>query len=244
VRIPIHVLHQWRPQQTRQTGYLPGENIKPYLKETDYSTRIRPGTIIVWTDRKAYEVIEVTERPVDLWPEHFRKEWKRFTEWWGEQVMSGRDMGTQPEQATWQHRPLVLVIRPADQPNAKPQHYAVRADRPFYVLPEHYSVCRLCDEIPPCTHATTEAAIDHAMKNTERLMAIQPGCCLGCGDPITHRMKAVRFPGPNLWRPDFGDDSAVFHARRDCEDSVSSYRRQWEEKGHAEIQPELPDGEA
>jgi len=66
----------WRPEQTRKRGHLPGEGVAPYLKETDYSTRIRPGTIIVWSDRKAYQVVEITERPVDLWPEHFRKEWK------------------------------------------------------------------------------------------------------------------------------------------------------------------------
>ncbi|MDX2658284.1 hypothetical protein PV402_39550 [Streptomyces scabiei] len=26
----------------------------------------------------------------------------------------------------------------------------------------------------------------------------------------------------------------------DCEDSVAFYRQQWEAKGHAEMQPELP----
>ncbi|MFG2359418.1 hypothetical protein [Streptomyces sp. NPDC048521] len=211
--------------------------------ETSYSTVVRPGTIIVWSDRKAYEVIQIAERPLDLWPANYREKWQEYTEWWAEQVVSGRDMGPQPEQATWEHRPFVLVIRPADQPAAKPKHYAVRASRTFYVLPEHYSVCRLCNEIPPCTHATTEAAIDHAMQQTERLMAIQPGCCLGCGNPITSRMKAVRFPGPNLWRPDLGTGSAVFHARQDCATYVSSYKQLWREKGHAELQPELPDGE-
>jgi len=237
------LMGHWTPQQCRKTGYLPGHGIKPHLTETDYSTRIQPGTIIVWSDRKAYTVIEVTERPLDLWPEHFRNEWKRFTEWWVEQVMSGRDMGAQPEQATWEHRPMVLVIRPADQPTAKPSHYAVRASRSFYVVPEHYSVCRLCNEIPPCSHVTTEAMVDYEMANTERLMAIPAGCCLGCGEPITSRMKAVRFPGPNLWRPDWGTDSAVFHARSDCSGSVASYRQQWEEKGHDEFQPELPEGD-
>lgn len=237
--IPDHVLDRWRPEQTRKTGYLPGTT--PHLKETDYSTRIRPGTILAWTDRKAYEVVEISERPVDLWPQHFRNEWKRFTAWWAEQVVSGRDMGTQPEKATWEHRPLVLILRPAGLPHAKPKHYAVRASRTFYVVPEHYSVCRLCQEIPPCTHVTTEASVDRTMEKTERLMAIQPGCCLGCGDPITSRMKAIRFPGPNLWRPDLGNDSAAFHARQDCHGWVYAYRRQWEEKGHDELQPELPE---
>lgn len=241
MRIPISVLRgEWRPEQTRKVGHLPADGNTPHLRETDYSTRIRPGSIIVWSDRKAYEVIEVTERPLDLWPKHFDSEWTRFTEWWVEQVVAGRNMGAQPEKTAWEHRPLVFVIRPADQPNAKVKHYAVRASRTFYVLPEHYSVCRLCNEIPPCTHVTTEAMVDHAMADTERLMAIQKGCCLGCGEPITSRMKAVRFPGLNLWRPDWGTNSAVFHARQDCHDWSSSYRRQWEEKGHGDLQPELP----
>ncbi|MFF6844640.1 hypothetical protein ACFY8X_38620 [Streptomyces tanashiensis] len=242
MRVPLHVLNEWRPAQTRKTGYLPAEGVRPHLKETDYSTRIRPGTLIAFSDRRAYEVIEVKERPLDLWPEHFLKEWQRYTEWWVEQVVTGRDMGTQPEKATWEHRPVVIAIRPADQPTAKPQHYAVRADRSFYVLPEHYSVCRLCNEIPPCSHETTEARVQHEMSKTEALMSIPAGACLSCGEAITSRMKAVRFPGPNLWRPDLGENSAVFHARQDCADSVRSYRRQWEQKGHEELQPELPGG--
>ncbi|MET9436922.1 hypothetical protein [Streptomyces sp. NPDC006551] len=240
MRIPFGVVNEWRPEQTRKTGHLPGENVMPHLRETDYSTRIRPGTIIVFGRRRAHEVVEIKERPLDLRPQHFEDEWTRYTEWWTEQFMAGRDVGPQPEKATWKHRPLVIALRPADQPNAKPQHYAVRADRPFYVLPEHYSVCRLCNEVPPCTHVTTEARVEAEMAKTETLMSIPAGCCLSCGEPITSRMKAVRFPGPNLWRPDLGDHSAVFHARQDCADSVRSYRRQWEQKGHEELQPALP----
>ena len=94
MRIPMHVLRgEWQPTRPYKTGHLDAAGIMPYLHETDYSTRIQPGTIIVWSDRKAYQVIEVTERPLDLWPEHFLNEWKRFTEWWVEQVMAGRDMG-------------------------------------------------------------------------------------------------------------------------------------------------------
>ncbi|WP_333745727.1 hypothetical protein [Streptomyces sp. IBSBF 2950] len=241
MRIPLSFLHQWRPQQPHQRGYLPGEGIMPYLKETNHSTRIRPGSIIVFGERQAHEVVEVSERPVDLWPEFFQKEWERFTEWWVEQVVAGREMGDQPERTTWEHRPLVLVIRPADQPTAKPSHYAVRASRPFFVLDEHYSVCRRCNEIPPCNHVTTEAMVTREMANAERLMEIPAGHCLGCGENITSRMKAIRFPGPNLWRPDLGPDSAVFHARNTCDEYASAYRRQWEEKGHGELQPELPE---
>ncbi|MFH8581611.1 hypothetical protein [Streptomyces zaomyceticus] len=240
MRVPIHVLNEWRPEQTRKTGYLPADGVRPHLNESDYSTRIRPGTIIVFSDRRAYEVIEVKERPLDLWPEHFLNEWERYAAWWVEQAVAGRDMGTQPEKATWEHRPLAITIRPADQPAAKHQHYAVRADRPFYVLPEHYSVCRLCNEIPPCTHVITEARVEHEMSKAEALMSIPAGACLSCGEAITSRMKATRFPGPNLWRPDLGDNSAVFHARQACSGTADSYRSQWQKRGHHELQPEIP----
>lgn len=246
MRIPINVTYYWRPDQAHKKGSLPIDGIMPHLTETYFSTRIKPGSIIVFGKRKAYEVIEVKERPLDLWPEHFLKEWKRFTEWWVEQVMTSRDMGKQPERATWEHRPVILVIRPADQPAAKPEHYVVRASRSFFVLPEHYSVCRLCNEIPPCTHATTEETIENEMEKTERLMAIPRGCCLGCGEPITSRMKATRFPGPNLWRPDWGTDSAVFHARSrdECSDSRRAYERQWKKQGLDDLNPTLPEAAA
>ncbi|MFC8008673.1 hypothetical protein [Streptomyces cinereoruber] len=243
MRVPLHILNEWRPAQTRKTGYLPIEGIMPRLTETDYSTRIQPGTIIAFSDRRAYEIIEVKERPLDLWPQHFLNEWERYTTQWVEQVVAGHNLGPQPEKATWEHRPVVIVIRPADQPTGKVKHFAVRASRSFYVLPEHYSVCRLCNEIPPCNHATTEARVEHEMDKAEKLMSIPAGACLDCGEPITSRMKAIRFPGPNLWRPDLGDNSAVFHARQDCSGGVHVYRLQWEKKGHDELQPTLPTGD-
>jgi len=73
-------LHRWHPEQSHKTGYLPGVGVMPYLTETYHSTRITPGTIIVFGERRAHEVVEITERPLDLWPEHFLKEWKRYTE--------------------------------------------------------------------------------------------------------------------------------------------------------------------
>lgn len=236
--LPASSLRRWRPEQSHKTGHLPKDDRAPH--ETYYSTSIRPGSIIAFGERRAHEVVEISERPLGLWPQHFLNEWKRYTQWWAEQVVAGRDMGTQPERGTWEHRPLVIAIRRADQPTAKVTHYAVRASRTFFVLPEHYSICRLCNEIPPCAHTTTEAAIDREMENAERLMAIPAGCCLGCGEPVTARMKVVGFPGPNLWRPDLGDGSAVFHTRAGCQDYVSMYRKQLQAKGIEDAQLTLP----
>lgn len=237
----------WRPRQDHKTGRLPGEGIDPYLRESRYHTRIRPGSIIVFNGRHAHEVVEVAERPVDLWPDLFCGEWRRYIKWRMEHVLAGRITGPEPDKALWEHRPLVLVVRPADQPTAEPSHYAVRASRSFFVLPEHYSVCRLCNEIPPCTHATTEATIDREIAKADELMAIPRGACLGCGQTITSRMKAIRFPGPNLWRPDWGLHSAVFHARQqeECSNGVWRYEQQWKQQGLDVLNPTLPEaGEA
>jgi hypothetical protein len=118
------------------------------------------------------------------------------------------------------------------------------AVKEWAVLPEHYAVCVACGELPPCSHEISERAIDRVVAHSEELMHLKPGCCMGCSEPITSRMQATRFPGPNLWRPDFGDDSAVFHARKECADDVTRYREQWQAKGGVEVQAMLPDGEA
>lgn len=243
--LPASYLRRWRPEQHHKTGHLPGT--MPGLKEDSLrDARICPGSIIAWSDRRAYEVVEITERPADLWPQHFRDEWDRYYEWRAEHTAAGRLSGPGPDRATWEHRPLVLVIRPADKPHAKVTHYAVRASRTFIALPEHYSVCRLCNEIPPCNHATLEATIDHEMAHADRLMAIPRGACLGCGETITSRMKATRFPGPNLWRPDWGQDSAVFHTRQreECSNGLWRYEQQWKQQGLDVLNPQLPAKEA
>lgn len=58
-------------------------------------------------------------------------------------------------------------------------------------------------------------------------MAILPGTCHACREPVTQRQKSVRFTGPNLIRPDLGDDSVVFHLRGSCYGSVQAYDERW-----------------
>jgi hypothetical protein len=202
------------------------------------NVQLGPDVLIVH-DRKPWRIVEIRELPPDLWGEDWDAAFADACAYWDRY-----QHGDRPTKGTWRDRPVMLSMRPEDQPTAEPSHFRSRASRPFDVLPEHYAVCRACGELPPCQHEINENDIAAALNHTEELMAIQPGCCHGCTEPITSRMQAVRFPGPNLWRPDLGDNSAVFHARQDCADAVSRYRRQWEEKGHSEPQPMLPTEDA
>lgn len=201
---------------------------------------LQPGILVVF-QRKPYRIIETRELPLDLWGEKFEKkfanavsDWERFGK------PRGRD---KPEKATWRDRPVSVVLTPAKTPQAEPIHLRVHASYCWDVLPEHHAVCVACGELPPCQHEIDEAHVQSAMDETEELISVQPGCCLGCTEPLTSRMKAVRFPGPNLWRPDLGENSAVFHARQECSGAAARYRRQWEATGQREEQQELPMGD-
>lgn len=181
------------------------------------------GMLVIF-HRKPHRVVEIREHAADLWPEQYEQKLAEEQRMWDRDT---RRYGERPERATWRRRPIDIVLVP-DEPGAKEAHWCVPASRDWDVLPEHYMVCRQCGQLPPCDEELTERTVDAAVGRTEHLMSIQAGCCLGCGEPITHRMEATRFPGPNLWRPDLGDNSAVFHARKGCGGFVWQYREQWE----------------
>lgn len=192
--------------------------------------QLRPGVLVVW-NRQPYRVVELAERPLDLWGEEHEQRyadalahWDRFPH------------GNRPEKATWRSRPYAFIIQPDGKPQEEPLHLIGPADYSWEVLPEHYAICTACGELPPCSHELAEREADRLTAHNEALMEIPPGFCLGCGEHITHRQNAVRFPGPNLWRPDLPKNSAVFHARQECAGAVERYRRQWEERGGQEPQ--------
>ncbi|WP_097964929.1 hypothetical protein [Streptomyces sp. or20] len=173
--------------------------------------RLKPGSILVW-DRQPYRLIEVRERDHADWPQNYRDAW----------VKHGM-----PDPTTWSYRPRVVVLRHDDQPQAKPLHLLCPDSTYWYVLPEHYWVCRTCQELPPCRHVHNETVIDRAAERMEKEMAIMPGVCHGCREPISSRQKSFTFPGPNLIRPDLGDGSAIFHTRNDCAGSMKAYDERW-----------------
>ncbi|MCZ0980434.1 hypothetical protein O1L60_19510 [Streptomyces diastatochromogenes] len=125
---------------------------------------------------------------------------------------------------------MVLALRDENLPRSAVKHWCAPASQDWQVLPEHYAVCRACGELPPCHHG--EYRPEGGPRRPEQTggipLLVPEGCCMGCAEQIKPRMRTVRFPGPNLWYPDLGDDTAVFHSRSSCEDQVEYYRAQWQ----------------
>jgi hypothetical protein len=199
----------------------------------DY-VQLKPGVLVVY-DRQPWRVVEITERPLDLWDDEYEKRFADAVESW---ERWGR--GDRPEKATWISRPMAIVLQPDGKPHEKPIHLIGPYHHRWDVLPEHYAICSACGELPPCRHELAEREADQQAARADVLMDIPPGHCLGCGEYVTPRQNAARFPGPNLWRPDLPEHSAVFHARQECAGEVDRYRRQWEARGNTEQQTVLP----
>lgn len=196
--------------------------------------QLAPGHIVVY-DNAPWRVLAIDERPDDLWGEKHERQFANHLADW---ERHGR--GDKPDRATWRGRPVMVQVVPVADPKAKPVHLRAPGSHQWPVLPEHYSVCAACGELPPCRHELAEQEADRVAARADVLMAIPPGNCLACGETITSRQKATRFPGPNLWRPDLGDNTARFHDRRDCTAGRGRYQRQWEAAGGTTGQTSLP----
>ncbi|MFD3516283.1 hypothetical protein [Streptomyces sp. NPDC058657] len=198
----------------------------------DY-VQLKPGVLVVW-DCQPYRVVELAERPLDLWGEEHEARYATALDRW-----ERHPRGERPEKATWDGRPYVFVLLPDGKPQGKPLHLVGPANHTWDVLPEHYAICSACGELPPCRHELAERKADRQAARADVLMDIPPGHCLGCGEYITPRQQAARFPGPNLWRPDLPENSASFHARLECRGEVNRYRQQWEAHGGRDVQTTL-----
>lgn len=196
--------------------------------------QLKPGVLVVW-DRRPHRVVELAELPLDLWGEKHEMRFATAVEHWE----LGGKRGKRPEKATWDGRPFVFVLQPDGKPHEKPIHLIGPASHSWDVLPEHYAICSACGELPPCSHELAEREADKQAARADVLMDIPPGHCLGCGEHVTRRQHATRFPGPNLWRPDLPENSAVFHARQECSTPREKYREQWEARGGMKQQANL-----
>jgi hypothetical protein len=203
-------------------------------QQRENNPQLAPGMLVIH-ERAACRIVEIREYPTDLWPQQYQDRWGQQFQWW---LNDPRDR-PQPEKATWQDRPVVIVLEPDGGGEAR--HRLFRASRDWDVLPEHYAVCRSCGELPPCRDELMDEAVDRQMVKSELLMSIPAGNCMGCGEAISARQKTVDFPGPNLWRPDLPAGTARFHARGECSHWVDRYRAQWQAPGTpaSEEQPAL-----
>ncbi|GGQ09970.1 hypothetical protein GCM10010266_36860 [Streptomyces griseomycini] len=222
-------VRRWLPDQPTRIGR------HDWPDEGDNGThmRLRAGSIVV-LDRQAWRILEINGYPSDRWPDSYEKAWRDHVElWWHANELrraNNQAVKPAPERAEFYKRPVVLVLRNENLPRSTPKHWCAPASHDWRVLPEHYAVCRACGELPPCHHGEYrwEGGPRWPEQNGGIPLMVPEGCCMGCAEPIRPRVRTVRFPGPNLWYPDLGEDTAVFHARASCADQVDCYRMQWQ----------------
>ncbi|MFE0651815.1 hypothetical protein ACFVZH_24815 [Streptomyces sp. NPDC059534] len=222
-------IRRWLPDQPT----LIGRHNWPDEDGKGTHLRLRAGSIVV-LDRRAWRVLEITGYPDNSWPKSYEKAWRDHVElWWHANELrraENQALKPAPDRAEFYRRPVVLVLRDENLPRSAVKHWCAPASLDWQVLPEHYAVCRACGELPPCHHG--EYCPEGGPRRPEQSggipLIVPEGCCMGCAEQIKPRMRTVRFPGPNLWYPDLGDDTAVFHSRSSCEDQVEYYRAQWQ----------------
>lgn len=188
--------------------------------------RWRPSQSTAWTetcelekddvivaDRKPFLIDRIQEIRSDQWPQE-------YVDLWLKQEM--------PDAETWRSRPLrVHGFWQSPGADTRLHNTIAPAKHTWDVLPEHYSVCHKCLELPPCRHVHTETVMRSATAKMARDMAILPGACHACKEPISTRQKTFAFPGANLIRPDLGDGSVIFHTRRKCFNAMHAYDKRW-----------------
>lgn len=85
--------------------------------------------------------------------------------------------------------------------------------------------CSCCGEPMPCRADITDLAVAAATIHSEKLETRLPGACWSCGELITRRQWAVRYPGVNLDHP--LRHTPEFHARRSCLSDAVQYENRW-----------------
>jgi hypothetical protein len=95
-------------------------------------------------------------------------------------------------------------------------------------------LCSCCGHPWPCRMLDAEVTADREAKTmSDRMGRVMPGCCYGCGEPITSRQKSVRYPEPNVQVP--GSPAPTFHMRSKCFWAAHDY-----ERDRARLHPDAP----
>lgn len=143
-----------------------------------------------------------------------------------------------PDLASWNGRPYrvdvdwVAGARPdwaaADGP------VPARMDVPAERYPRHrwevyrsgrWPRCSCCGEPMPCRAELEDREVTAALKQVEKWAKRLPGCCWGCGEPISRRQKSVTYAGDNLDLP--GGLEVRFHVRSGCFHYATRYELRW-----------------
>lgn len=86
-----------------------------------------------------------------------------------------------------------------------------------------------CHQQPwPCLDSMQQDEARKAMAKAERELALLPGCCPGCQEPVTSRQRSITFPGPYVNNP-LAYSDPKFHLRRKCWHAAARYEEAWVE---------------
>lgn len=87
-------------------------------------------------------------------------------------------------------------------------------------------LCSCCGDPWPCrANLAEEAAASAAERADELGRRAEIGACFGCGEPITTRQRAIRYPDAENVRVLLAD-APVFHERESCRPHVVEYERE------------------
>lgn len=170
-----------------------------------------PGRLVAY-DHAVWRVIEVNPVPADLWTEHDHQAVR----------------GVKPAYRNVAE-PAVVVIRPvqitSDDVKARnhDKHLRHHSFTTWYVYQdEHYPVCALCGEPPPCRERMGQR---FATRELDRMTRFEnPGVCPACEEPVTGRQKSLTF-ADNMEIP--AGPPVTFHLRGKCWTAAAQYEQQW-----------------
>lgn len=207
----------WQPSITADGGYRRKSTEMPH-----------PGQVIAYYDRKAWRVIEVGDVAQPNWSKQTVRAWEK----------AGR-----PDPVTWPERERRVFAEPARNPlpSGKDRRglgiYPWAWNVHWWPLQDPYPVCVDCGLLWPCPCDDRNEAAAAAMAELDRLGAVLPGCCWGCGEPVTSRQHSIEFIGENLLMP--GAGPALFHishsrkaargpsGNQTCRGDAEKYEQQW-----------------
>jgi len=114
-----------------------------------------------------------------------------------------------------------LIVRPVGEQFDFAQYnesISIRSTAMVDVLPEHYSVCARCGQLPPCAEVWNEHVAGVVTSRAARYETA--GMCPACGEPVTYRQRSIRVE-ENIVVP-LGPP-VTFHARRGCGTAAVRY---------------------
>jgi len=180
-------------------------------REGDWLPKPRPvvGALLAY-EYRAWRVRSVADLPEQQWSDHDRDRALR--------------RGSFPPPV-----PYVVVLRPATTDQTFTAHdddVHLRVNGGYWgwrQLPEHYSVCVCCGDVPPCWEIHAEQIGKAVMARLSRFEVA--GICPAFGEPITARQRSI------TWQDNvelLGGPPVTFHSgRRWCLHAASRYEQKW-----------------